>query len=307
MVTTLAAILPVFAVIAAGFVLRRLNILGGNSHAELSRFVVKLALPVLLFRIMADADPATIWQPGFIVALGGSAFVTFALTIAIRRGAVGGAAAVVDGLAAGYSNAAFIGIPLCLALLGPGGLLAASFASIIVVCVLFAIAILSIEIAVTPGANPAILAGKALLAAARNPLVFGPAIGSIFSFGHVELPVAVDRCAELLGAAASPCALVAIGLFLGEKRPGAGLGSQALIVGLKLMFQPLLAYLIAYWLWPQPPFWAKAAVLIAALPTGTGPFMLAELYEQEADLSARVILWSTILSIGTLTLVMTIL
>jgi predicted permease len=41
------------------------------------------------------------------------------------------------------------------------------------------------------------------------------------------------------------------------------------------------------------------AVLMAALPTGTGPFMLAELHHRDGHLTATVILVSTLLSIVT--------
>jgi predicted permease len=41
-------------------------------------------------------------------------------------------------------------------------------------------------------------------------------------------------------------------------------------------------------------------VLLAALPTGTGPFMLAEFYGREASLTGRVVLTSTVLSVLTI-------
>jgi malonate transporter len=41
-------------------------------------------------------------------------------------------------------------------------------------------------------------------------------------------------------------------------------------------------------------------VLLAALPTGTGPFMLAEFYQREANMTSRVILASTVVSVVTL-------
>ncbi|RVT89451.1 AEC family transporter [Sphingomonas crocodyli] len=307
MLTVLSAIAPIFAAIGLGYAGRRWGPFGPASHAELTRFVTKLALPVLLFRIMAEAHPAEIWQPGFIVASGAGSLVIFAAAILIRRRTVPTADAIVDGLAAGYSNTAFIGIPLCLSLLGATGVLAASIASILTVCLLFAFSILLIEAALQPEASLPTLVGRALLAAARNPLVYAPAAGALFSIGGVELPVPVARFAELLGAAASPCALVALGLFVGEPRPKVPGQAVGLLAGFKLLVQPAITWLIAYVLWPLPPVWAKAAVLLAALPTGTGPFMLAELYGREANLTARTILITTTLSIVTITVLMAIL
>ncbi len=304
MLTTLAAILPIFALVALGFAGRRFGTFGPHTHIELSRFVVKLALPALLFGIMAEAKPAEIWQPGFIIAFAGSAILTFIVILVLRRRAGGSADAVVDALAGSYSNTAFIGIPLCLALLGPSSLIHTSIASIITICILFATAILTIEIMLRPDMGFGAAFVGALLAAARNPMVFAPAAGALFSFGGIALPDPIRHFVDLLAAAASPCALVALGLFIGEKRPPVPIGVTAQIVVFKLLFQPVVAWMIAYPLLGLPALSAKAAVLIAALPTGTGPFMLAELYRREADVTARVILLSTLISIGTLTIVM---
>jgi malonate transporter and related proteins len=49
-----------------------------------------------------------------------------------------------------------------------------------------------------------------------------------------------------------------------------------------------------------------AAVLLAALPTGTGPFMLAEFYRREASITGRVVLTSTIVSVATITAYLTV-
>jgi predicted permease len=94
---------------------------------------------------------------------------------------------------------------------------------------------------------------------------------------------------------------VALGLFLAQKRrPGAAQPrAAALLVGLKLVGQPALAYALGRYLFDLPPLLLHVAVLMAALPTGTGPFMLAEFYRREADLTSTVVLVSTILSILT--------
>jgi predicted permease len=49
----------------------------------------------------------------------------------------------------------------------------------------------------------------------------------------------------------------------------------------------------------MPPLWAEVALLISALPIGTGPFMLAKLYDREAAVTSRAILISTLLSVVT--------
>jgi predicted permease len=106
---------------------------------------------------------------------------------------------------------------------------------------------------------------------------------------------------RLLGDAASPCALVALGLFLGESRAGMAeqLSDSLLLVGLKLILQPVLAWVLATQVFRLAPSLTHLVVVLAALPTGTGPFMLAEFYGREAGITARAILLSTIGSLVT--------
>ena len=74
--------------------------------------------------------------------------------------------------------------------------------------------------------------------------------------------------------------------------------------GKDLVLQPLVTWFIAFVLLDLPPFWAHAALLLSALPTGTGPFMLAEYYQRQAALVSRAILFSTLGSLLTLSLIL---
>ena len=62
------------------------------------------------------------------------------------------------------------------------------------------------------------------------------------------------------------------------------------------------AWLVLLLLLPLPPLWAPAAILLAALPTGTGPFMVAQLYRRDVALAARVILLTTIAGLASVSL-----
>ena len=99
-----------------------------------------LALPALLFDMMAHAGWATFWQPGFIAAFGLSCArrVRADRVAADRRGARPLADASIDGLNAAYANTGFIGLPLCLVVFGRDSLALATIATILTVCVLFA-------------------------------------------------------------------------------------------------------------------------------------------------------------------------
>jgi predicted permease len=309
MLAALTVVFPVFALIFVGWLVRRCGILSAQATTELNRFVVYLALPALLFDIVAHADWADIWKPGFIVAFTVSCFAVFALTLAIRwRGRRHLADAAIDGLNAGYANTGFMGIPLVLLVLGRDGLPSAMIATIITVCALFAFAIVLIEIGLQTEGRTQDIVWKVLKSLARNPLVVAPMLGALVPITGMIIPAPGETFLKLLGGTAAPCALVTLGLFLGEKRKSEKNDpvTTALLVVLKLIVQPLIAWVLAVYVFKLPALLVHAVVLLAALPTGTGPFMLAELYRREASLTSAAILVSTILSVVTVTAYLTI-
>jgi predicted permease len=74
-----------------------------------------------------------------------------------------------------------------------------------------------------------------------------------------------------------------------------------MLVLAKLTAQPLLTWWLAFHVFALPVLWAKTAVILSALPTGTGPFMLAEFYKREAAVTSSTILFSTVISLITIT------
>ncbi len=301
MIHTIAAIAPLFGLIAIGYGTRRANIFSATSQREISRFVIYLALPTLLFQIVARARPAELWQPDFILVFGGGCAATFAMVFFIRRRCASPVCSVIDALTGAYGNAAFVGIPLCVALLGPGSYIASMIASILTICVLFAFAVLIVELAKHPDASLLSLIRMPIAATLRNPLVLAPILGCVVSFSGLTLPRPVTAIVDLLAAVASPCALVAIGMFIGNPRSQTSARTVAFLTATKLIVQPLATWGIAVLLAPISSLTFKAALLLAALPTGTGPFMLAELYGEKADVAARTILVSTLISILSIT------
>ena len=299
MISTLSVVLPIFALIFAGWLARRFGMLGPQATAELNRFVVHLSLPALLFDIVAHARGVELWQPGFIAAFGLSSLTVFAGVVALRLRRLRHLAdATLDGLGAGYANVGFIGFPLALATLGRDALPATLVATIITVCILFAIAIILVEVGLQAERRQSRLALTVARSLLRNPLLLAPAGGALVPLLGLAIPAPAESFLKLLGNAAPPCALVALGLFLAAPRNGASrdVRSTALLVGCKLALQPAIAWFLASFVFGLSPLLTHAAVLLAALPTGTGPFMLAEFYGREADLASDAILASTVAS-----------
>lgn len=302
MLSTLLTVLPIFALILVGWLARRLGALGPHATTELNRFVVWLALPALLFDVMAKANWSELWQPGFIAAFAIGGLVVFALTVAGRllRGAPLPDAAV-DGLNTAYPNTGYMGFPLGVLALGPGAVGPVTLAMILTVCGIFGVGIVCIEIGLRTEKGRGSVAVKVAKALGKNPLLVAPALGALVSLSGLSLPAPAETFLKLLGEAASPCALVALGLFLAADRTAAPVsnGLCSLYVLAKLVVQPVVTWVLAALVFRLSPSLTIIATLLAALPTGTGPFMLAEYYNREASMTARVILISTVLSVLT--------
>ncbi|MBJ3777064.1 AEC family transporter [Acuticoccus mangrovi] len=300
---TLVVVLPIFALIFAGWLVRRIGVLGPHATVELNRFVVFLALPALLFDIVASADWAELWQPGFVAAFGLGSAAVFVLTICLRLRGRYLADATIDGLNAAYANAGFIGFPLAVAIFGPAALAPTMIATILTACILFAVALILVEIGLAGERPSPNMLRTVALRFARSPLIVAPVLGAVVMASGVGLPGPVEHFVDLLGQAASPCALIALGLFLAEPRPTAEpvTRTTVLLGSLKLFGQPAATWLLAVEVFHLAPPLAATATLLAALPTGTGPFMVAELYGRESSVTSRVILGSTIASLATIT------
>lgn len=300
MASVLNIILPVFALILSGFACRRLGLLGPNAATEINRMVVWLCLPALLFEAMATVVWEQIWQPGFILTYGLSTIGLFCVTLVWRLRRSGNLAdASVVGLSASYANTGYMGIPLCLLVFGEAGMEPALIACLIVVCVLFSISVVCIEVSLQGEKNLSKAVGKVGLALVKNPIVVAPILGALWTTTAQPLPVSLHHFLKMLSAATGPCALVSLGLFLAHKHEGRSDHVTSLVI-LKLIAHPLMTWLLAIYVFRLPLIWAQAALLLSALPTGTGPFMLAEFYRRDGSLVSNTILMSTLGSLITL-------
>ncbi len=184
MSSVINVVLPVFALILLGYLCRRSGRMGPTGASELNRFVVWLGLPALLFSVVATSTWEQLWQPGFIAAFAIGCLGVFAFTLAYRllqkQPLVD---ASLDALGASYANTGYVGIPLCMLVLGDEALQPAMVASIIVVCVLFAIALACVETGLHAGQGLLRTLGKVSGALVRNPLVIAPMLGALWAAG----------------------------------------------------------------------------------------------------------------------------
>lgn len=296
------SVVPIFGLILIGWVCSKRGLLGPPATDALNRFVIYLALPALLFLAMARADLSAMAQVEFVVSFSAGTLFTSLVYLWLSRGdQLEKLPRMINAMSASYANAGFMGIPLIMLVFGEKALPIAVIGTILTVAVQFAVTIIVIEIQRAKGASLLPIIGKVSRSLIKNPILIGTVLGIACSALQIELPQAFADLIDLLGKAATPCALLTIGLFLAQSSMSSRSPTVLQIVWLKLFVHPISVGVLALLVFDLDPLWAWCAIMATALPVGTGPFMLANLYQQDPAVSARAILISTLISVITLT------
>ncbi len=294
---------PVFAIMACGWVCGRFGLLGEASSEALNRFVYYVALPPLLFLSTARVPVAEVLNFAFLIAYGGGAILTFVLAMAVVRFTFPDRLACLSlhGLSSIYGNTGYMGIPLLLTAFGQAGMPPAIVTAIINGSIVIGVATVLVELDIGRGSGKGLpeLARHVVAAVLKSPLVLSPFAGIALSLAGIKLPAAIDSFCTLVGAAASPCALFAIGLFLVGKPIAGDLKEVSWLCVLKLLVQPAITYWLAFHMLAMDPVWSKSAVILAALPIGTTLFVVAQKYGIYVRRATAGILVSTVLSVLT--------
>jgi predicted permease len=190
-------------------------------------------------------------------------------------------------------------VPLCLLVFEEPALIRATISTVLTAVTLFALGIAAIEFVSGGSTSPWGSLAKAGRAVVRNPLVVATLAGMAWSATGLAMPRAPQRVLALLAGAAAPCALASIGASLAEPVPAGRAHPVSAIVVAKLVLQPAVCALLAFGGFRLPAPWAQCAVLLSALPTGTGPFMLAGFYGRDAARASRVMFVTTAASLAT--------
>jgi malonate transporter and related proteins len=306
MLATVSVVVPIFGLVLAGYVCRWAGVFGPAATSELNRFVVWLGLPALMFDVTANASWADLYQPGFAAAFTLSCFIVFFLTLTLRVRKRGLADGSMDALNAAYPNSGYMGFPLGFLVFGPESFPFVTISAIVTVCVLFGFAIVLLEIGLQDKGRFWPTLRAVTLSLVTNPLLIAPALGILFAATGLTLPKSADSFLDLLGSAASPCALVALGTFMADRKPGPerDTAGVVLLTALKLLLLPGIAWVLGYYVFALPREAVNLLVLLCALPTGTGPFMLAEHYKRGGAITASTILYSTIVSVFTISAIL---
>ncbi len=292
---------PIFGVILAGYLAGRWRILGGEATGALNAFVSYFALPVLFFGTLARTPVQAVLDPALMAGFGLAVVATFVVgMISTRLTSGGGLAAMsLQGISSSWGNVGYMGVPLCLAAFGEAGLPPAMLTVIVTAVVSMVFGVMLIELEVAAGHGPVKTFLRAAFNVARNPLPMSIALGIFVSAIGLPIPTPAEKWLDLLGAAAGPCALFAIGLFLSDKSIKSGLAEAGLATLIKLLLQPLLAILVLPFFVDLNSVAGKVALLMAALPTAANAFVLAKQFDISVEQNTAAVLLSTGFSVIT--------
>jgi predicted permease len=296
----LTVALPFFAVIVLGYGAARGGLLDPHAVAGLNAFVFWFALPAHLFRTTAAAPAARIFDPAFGAGYLTAAVLTMGLAALAARAVLGGRPGTLALVAAAtaFSNIGYLGLPLVTSLVGaeaaPPLVVALTLDNVLVLAP--AAALLEIERG-APG-GPTGAARRALGGLLRNPMLLAVAAGALLAAARLPVPAPLEAFARLLGAAAGPCALFAVGATLAASAPGKASGPAALVVAGKLVLHPAVMWLVLS-AFDLPPGVVAAAVLGAAMPVGSSVFVLGRQYDTAVEALSAAVLVSTLLAMGT--------
>lgn len=302
MLAILLKTLPFFAVIGLGFAAGRVRFFTPEATAYLTKFVFYFALSAMLFGFAANLDLTEVFSWAFVWAYFLASAVVWGLvaTVAILRGA-GAEEAVFEAHTGVIGNVGFLGIPMLSLLLGK-----AAVGPVLLVLAVDLIVFSSILTIVITGAREGrmslgifrILAVGLL----KNPMIVSVVLGLGWGATGWALPVPVNEFMTLLGAAATPCALFAIGGSLAgrsaERWPVAGWLSIS-----KLVLHPAAVAFAAFVVFPVEPYAASVMVAAASLPVAGNVFILAQHYGVAPQRVSTAILISTAASVLTVTAV----
>jgi predicted permease len=292
------AFVPIWALTLLGLVAGRFRLLGPGADRVLSGFVFHLAMPAALFTVLARTRLS--FSGPALGAFAASTVVTMAVGYVLCSRSFGRkrGEATIGAMSASYVNSANLGIPIAIHVLGNAAFLAGVLLFQVLVITPLVLALLDLD--AHRRLQPARLATLPL----RNPVIIGLAAGALCSMFDWQPPSVVADPLALLGDAAVPAALVALGLSLtlrGPQVPTAR-AEVAALSGLKLLVQPMLAYLFGLLLQLDPAD-LLALVICAALPTAQNVYIFAREYDHAVPVVRGTVIASTAFSMLTLALI----
>jgi Predicted permeases len=308
MTAVLTLAMPFFGLIFLGFASGRIAKIPRSGLAWLDFYLVYVALPALFYDLMSKTPIGELANGAFIMATTFSTYAAFAISFAVGtmvgRGDL--RLATIQGLVGSYANVGYMGPGLTLATLGT----AAAAPTALIFCFDVALAFTLTPLMMALGGTEEISLGKTATTVARrvflHPFILATLVGVAAAAVRFELPEGFATMVTFLRNSAAPTALFALGVTVALQPVGRIPVEMPILIAIKLVLHPLIAWLMLTWIGGFDPVWIKTAVLMASLPTAATTFVAAQQYDVYVGRAATAIVLSTVFSVFTVTGVLTL-
>jgi predicted permease len=285
-------------VIATGYGVGRAGLLGPHAQFVMSRLAFSVLMPCLLFHTIATADVATLFSPMLAVsalsALSVAVVTALVSALVLRRPLT---TTTVAALAASYTNANNIGLPVAVYVLGQATAVVPVIMLQLVVMAPIALTVLDAATASGGGWR------RRVLGPVSNPLIIASLLGLVCSVTGLTLPDAVLEPFVLVGGAAVPVVLLSFGMSLHGSAPlrDPAIRPDVLLATVgKLLVMPAVAFLLARYAFGLDAAHVFVLTVLAALPSAQNVFNYAQRYDAAVPVARDVVLLTTVGSVPVL-------
>jgi predicted permease len=264
----LAITIPIYVAIALGYGLTRWGIFPKSDMRAFGTFVVKVAMPALLFNALSQRKVSDILNADYVMAYALASLMTLALGIvwALRVGRHSRSMSSCFAMGMSCPNSGFVGYPIILLSLGP--IAGVTLALNMIVENLLIIPLLLAWAETGQGQQRwHQIVVQTLKGMLSNPMIWGIVLGFLFSWFEVQLPASLSRTVTLFAQASAALSLFVIGGSL-VGLPVKGMGSNVAQIAMgKLLVHPLVMTFVLWLILPiQDPVLRTAALLTCAMP-----------------------------------------
>ncbi|WP_193178252.1 AEC family transporter [Oricola nitratireducens] len=305
MANVIGLVLPFFGLILLGFIAAKITRQRLDALGWMNTFIIYIALPALFFNLLSRTPVEQLTQWRFVVGTTFSTYTVFALMFVIAVVRSGGdiPESTIKGLAAAYGNIGYMGPGLALLAFGEEAVVPVALVFCFDNTLHFIMAPLMMALSGKDGTHetPLHLALGVVKRVLTHPFILATIVGVGAAALSFQPPAAAQTLLNYLANAAAPCALFAMGVTLALRPVRRVPSDMGFIVAIKLAIHPLIVYVMLSWLGNFPPTWVYSGVLLAALPTATNVFVIAQQYGVWVERASASVLITTTASVVSVT------
>jgi malonate transporter len=294
-------VLPVVAIALIGYLAVRFDLISQAANDGIYRFVLAVAVPAYIFRVMAGAglprDLERVWEVLGSYYIGALAVLILAIVVGKFAFKGNQAEQSMIGVGSSHSNAVLLGVPAVVIILG-SKLTVPLFLLIGIHAVVMAL-LLNIVLRVRMGKAGELPQAmwQTLVSQLKNPILLALIAGLLYAeLGGPALPKVIGSTIRLLGNAAVPCALFALGGMMVRYKIAGHVPEAIAVSVLKLAVFPLIVWAMAKPVFGLAGSWTWVAVMLAMMPVSFNMHNMVKRSQRGAEAAGSAIALSTLLS-----------